>query len=441
MPTISALPAAPDPNDRSTFNARAYPWSVALSAMTGEINAVLPSIDSAASASAAAIAAANYKGLWSSLTGALAIPASVFHASKVWMLTESVADVTAQVPGVSSKWISLTASAPSITRSARTSNTALGSADKGKLIDVTSGTFTQTFDASATLGDGWWCYLRNSGTGDITLDPNASETIDGLASYVMYPGEVRIIQCDGTALRSVVLNAFSTRTFTASATVSIPPGYQSLSGLLWGGGGGGGGSTGRGGGGGACVPFSVPASFFSATAALVIGAGGAASSDGGTSSLAGASATIYAYGGGGGGNGQRGGGGGGAMSAGTNGAAATPLGGNPANPIPSGTETMRSNHGFGGGHGGDIAQPPGVSMYGGGGGSASASAGGASVYGGGGGGGNSGAAGGTSVYGGAGGAGATGTGVNGIAPGGGGGGGTTTGSSGARGELRIWGVI
>ena len=109
MPPISALPAAPDPNDRSTFNARAYPWSVALNGMTSEINAVLPAIDSASAASAAAIAAANYKGPWASLTGPLAIPASVFHGSAVYMLTESVANVAAEVPGVSAKWIAVSA--------------------------------------------------------------------------------------------------------------------------------------------------------------------------------------------------------------------------------------------------------------------------------------------------------------------------------------------
>jgi hypothetical protein len=47
---------------------------------------------------------ANYKGLWSSLTGALAIPASVYHLSKYWTLTTSLTDVTAKVPGTAPEW-------------------------------------------------------------------------------------------------------------------------------------------------------------------------------------------------------------------------------------------------------------------------------------------------------------------------------------------------
>ena len=79
----------------------------------------------------------------------------------------------------------LVISGAEVVRVARTSNTQITSANRGNLIDITSGTFTQTFDAAATLGNGWFCYIRNSGTGDITLDPNASEQIDGLTSYVM----------------------------------------------------------------------------------------------------------------------------------------------------------------------------------------------------------------------------------------------------------------
>ena len=42
-------------------------------------------------------------------------------------------------------------------RSARTANFTLAAADKGWLVDITDGTFTQTFAAAATLGDGWFC--------------------------------------------------------------------------------------------------------------------------------------------------------------------------------------------------------------------------------------------------------------------------------------------
>jgi hypothetical protein len=57
--------------------------------------------------------------------------------------------------------------ATNIPRSSRTSGTMLGINDKGTLVTVGSGTFTQTFDRTATLGDGWWLYYQNSGSGTI----------------------------------------------------------------------------------------------------------------------------------------------------------------------------------------------------------------------------------------------------------------------------------
>jgi len=55
-----------------------------------------------------AASAANNKGAWDALTGALAIPASVTHDEKLWVLENSLADVTAHEPGVSAEWTLLT---------------------------------------------------------------------------------------------------------------------------------------------------------------------------------------------------------------------------------------------------------------------------------------------------------------------------------------------
>ncbi len=44
-------------------------------------------------------------GLWSSLTGALNKPASVFHNGAVWKLLNNLADVTTSQPGVTADWL------------------------------------------------------------------------------------------------------------------------------------------------------------------------------------------------------------------------------------------------------------------------------------------------------------------------------------------------
>lgn len=348
--------------------------------------------------------------------------------------------------------IQTTAANVALVRVARTSNTQLVSTNNANLIAITSGTFTQTFAACSSLGSGWYCYIQNSGTGDITLDPNGSETIDGLTSYIMYPSEVRLVQCDGSVLRTIVINSLN-KTFTTTTTFTTPPGYKRFTGLMWGGGGGGASQNtyAMGAGGGACNPFDLDASTFSTTETFTVGSGGAkggagsSGSTGGTSSIG---TKAYAYGGGGGQTGGNAAGGGGILSAGGN------TGGLPTVPYwwsnSSSSVSITGAHPFGGATGagnntvGSIVGPMG--MYGGG---ASQDYNNTackdSVYGGGGGGSTNGASGaaGTSVYGGNGGASSGGVGSDGTVPGGGGGAGnnTGTGGNGARGEIRIWGVF
>lgn len=109
MTAITPLPPAPlVSDDTPTFSAKAFAWAAALDQMVTELNAEIPTIDLAVPASEIALAAANYKGLWSALSGALAIPASVSHLGSIWLLSESVANVAAEVPGTSAKWLTLT---------------------------------------------------------------------------------------------------------------------------------------------------------------------------------------------------------------------------------------------------------------------------------------------------------------------------------------------
>ena len=59
---------------------------------------------SAQAAESAAWSIANYKGLWSALTGVLNVPAAVWHNSAYWQLQSNTTSVQTEVPGVSSKW-------------------------------------------------------------------------------------------------------------------------------------------------------------------------------------------------------------------------------------------------------------------------------------------------------------------------------------------------
>lgn len=221
------------------------------------------------------LATVNYKGQWNLLSGALNTPASVSHNGGTWLLLNNLANVAASQPGVTSDWQRLTG----MGYEARSSNTIFASVDDGKVIEF-SGTFTQTFTSAVTLGSGWSIKLMNTGTGDITLDPAGSETIDGLTTLVMYSGEERIIRSNGTNFTSLVTKAFS-KMFTASGTFYTPSGYSFFRiGVQGGGGGGGGGSmlsatdSGGGGGGGGGTYIECILNNISASNTVTVGAGG-----------------------------------------------------------------------------------------------------------------------------------------------------------------------
>lgn len=300
-------------------------------------------------------------------------------------------------------------------RRARTANTMLVALDSGQFIDVTSGTFTQTFDTPANLQDGWALRYRNSSTGNITIPSS-----DGLTNWIMYPGEDRTFYCDGTALTSAINAPFSMSITTVGANNFIkPPGYKRFGGIAWSGGApgeqGATSSNRQGGPGGGAFPFTINAALIPSPMVITVGDGGLAGSinsgfgtPGGNTSVGtfitvlGAQSTI-----------------GGRIQNSTTGIVST------------GTYGFESS-----------GQPATNTIYGGAM-SQSGAAGAGSVYGGAAGGGTtnvpSALAGGTSLNGGNGGAGSLTTGVSGTAPAGGGGAGPAAGN-GARGQVDIWGV-
>ena len=76
-------------------------------------------------------------------------------------------------------------------------NTFVSSVYRGTIINATAA-ITITIDAAATLGENFYFSVINNGTGNVIIDPNASETINGATSLTLTPGESVLIVCDGT---------------------------------------------------------------------------------------------------------------------------------------------------------------------------------------------------------------------------------------------------
>lgn len=113
--TITALPTPPTRQDPDNFAVRGDEFLAALPAFVTEANALAADVtekqetvaELAAQvlpASAAAMAAANYVGRWSTLSGSLSLPASVFHNDRFWILLAPLGNVATAEPGVSNAW-------------------------------------------------------------------------------------------------------------------------------------------------------------------------------------------------------------------------------------------------------------------------------------------------------------------------------------------------
>ena len=77
-------------------------------------------------------------------------------------------------------------------------NTTLPTSVRAELIVWGSGVGTLTLPAAATAGAGWFCMIRNGGSGILTISPSGSNTIDGGSSQQLQLTESLVVVSDGT---------------------------------------------------------------------------------------------------------------------------------------------------------------------------------------------------------------------------------------------------
>ena len=111
------------------------------------------------------------------------------------------------------------------------SNYTAGVSDRAKMFNWNGAGGTFTLPSAQTIGNNWFCYLRNSGSGAIVATPSGINTINGSSSLSFQPGESAVIITDGTnfftigfgqpatfAFDYTVINVAGTGTYTLTGT-------------------------------------------------------------------------------------------------------------------------------------------------------------------------------------------------------------------------------
>lgn len=110
------------------------------------------------------------------------------------------------------------------------SNYTAGVNDRARLFVWTGAGGTLTLPAATTVGNDWFCYLRNSGSGAVVADPTGTVLIDGSAILSFQPGESAIIVTDGTAFYTIGFGQSATFAFDYTSINVAGSGSYTLTG-------------------------------------------------------------------------------------------------------------------------------------------------------------------------------------------------------------------
>ena len=207
-PTVPTYPAL----GASNFNTLAYTFGTAMPGVSAGLFALadnaytnatvanhaaataITSANTASSASSVAVGAANFKGMWSSLTGALSRPACVKHNGRFWLLLADLPNVTLSEPTTgNAAWTTLD-SGTEITQQVTTNTQAIS----GVHYIITASGVTITALAGPVKGD-WFkvtytatpytCYLNFNGAKFRGQTTSGSYRINGKAISRRYQYE------------------------------------------------------------------------------------------------------------------------------------------------------------------------------------------------------------------------------------------------------------
>ncbi len=89
------------------------------------------------------------------------------------------------------------------------------------------GAGTLTLGSVSTLGNNWFMFLRNGGTGALTVSGSGGDLINGSGSIVLQPEDSAIIVCSGTAFYTVGLGKSTQFNFT-QLTKAVTSGTYTL---------------------------------------------------------------------------------------------------------------------------------------------------------------------------------------------------------------------
>ena len=99
--------------------------------------------------------------------------------------------------------------------------------DRSSTYVWTGGAGTLTLTLASTLADNWFMFVRNSGTGALTVAGSGGNTINGSATIILQPADSAIIVCSGTTFYTVGLGKSTQFAFT-QLTKAVTTGTYTL---------------------------------------------------------------------------------------------------------------------------------------------------------------------------------------------------------------------